>query len=142
MRRHLRLAAVLAFAIALLSLSLGTQHRLLAQDYGGSGGMGASVLSFNPQTLTVAPGSSASAKVTVKLASGKTWGTNLDASALPSGLTVAFDPASGDPTFTSTMSVKVTSSVAPGTYSLKVRATGDDPSPIVPYKVTVQKSGY
>jgi hypothetical protein len=104
--------------------------------------MGTSVLSFDPQSLTLKQGESASAKVTLKLDSGKTWKTNLQAAALPKGMTVTFDPASGDPTFASTMVVKVTSTVAPGVYMIRVQATGDDPSPVVQYKVIVQKSSY
>lgn len=119
MRRYRHSEIVLVFATVLLSLSLGTQHRLLAQDYGGGGGMGTSVLSFDPQGLAVKQGGSASAKMTVKRTSGRTWGTSLQAAALPTGMTVIFDPASGNPTFTSTMAVKVTSEVAPGGYIVR-----------------------
>ena len=139
MIRYPHFGAVLVLATAFLSLSLGT-HRLLAQDYHG-GGMGTSTLSFDPQSLTVRQGASASAKVTVKLASGKTWGTKLGARALPAGMTVSFDPASGDPPFTATMTVNA-KSAAPGAYTIRVQATGDDPSPSVQYRVTVQKSSF
>lgn len=136
---HFRIAIVLG--VILTSVWLGTPHGVLAQDYGSSG-TGTSVLSINPQSLTVRQGRSATAKVTVKLASGKTWGTNLQATALPSGVTVVFDPASGEPDFGSTMTVKVAATAPPGAYTIKVQATGDDPSPVVQYKVTVQQSSY
>jgi hypothetical protein len=115
-------------------------HAVLAQDYGG-GGKGTSTLSFDPPSLTIHQRASASAKVMVKLASGQTWGTQLDAAALPTGVNVTFDPATGDPPFTSIMTVKATSA-APGVYMIRVRATGDDPSTPVQYKVTIQRSAY
>ena len=42
---------------------------------------------------------------------------------------------------TSTMTVKA-ASAAVGVYMIRVRATGDDPSSMVQYKVTVLKSSY
>ncbi|HLW60914.1 MAG TPA: hypothetical protein VKV57_13470 [bacterium] len=104
--------------------------------------MGTSVLTLEPKSLTVAAGKSASAKVTLTLSSGKSWGTNLEATSVPAGLAIGFVPASGNPTFTSTMTVKASSTVKPGTFSVKVRATGDDPSAVVQYPVSVSKSSY
>ncbi len=142
MRRYQYLAVlVLGLGLVLLGLWAGAKHQAPAQAY-GAGGTGTSTLSFDPQSLTVQPGGSASAKVTVKLASGKTWGTNVGAADVPTGVTISFDPASGEPTFTSTMTVKATSAANPGVYKVKVQATGDDPSAIVPYQVTVSKGSY
>lgn len=140
--RHFRTIA-LVFGTVLLSLWVGAQPQASAQDYGG-GGMGTSTLSFDPQSLMVQQGGSASARVTVRLASGQSWGTNLQATDVPAGVTVIFDPASGDPTFASTMTVKATSGAKPGAYMVRVQATGDDPSAAVQYKVSVAKapSGY
>ncbi len=104
--------------------------------------MGKSALSLTPQSLAVRQGGSASAKVTVTLASGKTWGTNLQATAVPNGLTVSFDPASGEPPFTSTMIVKATSTAKVGTYTVRIQATGDDPSPTMQYPVKVLAGSY
>lgn len=131
----------IALGIALVTLWWGTPYGALAQNYGSSG-TGTSALSINPQSLTVRQGKSATAKVTVKLASGKTWGTDLQATALPAGVTVAFDPTTGEPDFASTMTVKAAATATPGAYTIKVQATGDDPSPVVQYKVTVQQSSY
>ena len=136
-------ATALVFGALLLSVWVVAKPHASAQGYDG-GGTGTSTLSFSPQSLTVQPGRSASAKVTVTLASGKTWGTNLQATDVPAGVTVSFAPASGEPTFTSTMTVKAASDARPGEYTVKVQATGDDPSAPVQYRVTVEKapSGY
>lgn len=102
-------------------------------------GMGSSKLAFDPSSLSVAPGASASAKVMVTLASGATWGTTLAAADAPKRLSVSFDPAEGDPTFASTMTVHADTSLTPGTYTVKISATGDDPAAAETFKVTVGK---
>lgn len=101
--------------------------------------MGASALTFSSPALSVAPGGTASVKITATLTSGTTWGTTLQAIDLPKGLSASFDPSSGDPTFVSTMKVDAASSMAPGTYVVKIQATGDDPSSATAYKIVVTK---
>ena len=118
----------------------GSGHWAEAQYYGG--GTNASTLTFEPKSLTVQPGKAASAKVTVTLSSGKAKGATLRVSDVPGGVIISFDPASGEPTFTSTMTVKAGSTAAPGTYTVKVQAAGDAPSAIAPYSVTVEKGSY
>ncbi len=132
MRRYWQLAALIAGSV-FLPPWVGSRPWATAQDYGG--GMGTSTLTFEPKNLTVESGKTASAKVTVTLRSGKTWGPNLRVSDVPAGVTISFDPASGHPTFTSTMTVKAASTA-------KVQATGDDPSAIAQYRVTVSKASY
>lgn len=95
---------VLVLGITVTGLWGAARPLVSAQTY-GNGGMGTSILSLEPRSLTVQQGESASAKLTVKLASGKTWGTDLGASDVPEGLSVSFTPSSGEPTFVSTMSV-------------------------------------
>ena len=110
-----------------------------AQNYGQSAGT--SALTFEPAALSFSQGAAASVKVTVALKSGKTGGTTLKATDLPSGLAVTFDPPSGEPTFTSTMGVRTRSTTTPGTYTVKVQATGNAPSSVASFTVTVEKSG-
>ena len=144
MRRNWQLIVLALIAGSVfLPLWVGSRPWAAAQGYGG-GGTGTSKLTFEPKNLTVAPGKTASAKVTVNLSSGKTWGTNLQVSEVPAGVTISFDPASGEPTFASMMTVKAASTANPGAYSVKVQATGDDPSAVVQYRLTVSKasSGY
>lgn len=143
MRRRWRLTVLVLIAGSVfLTPWIASRPWAVAQDYGG--GIGTSTLTFAPKTLTIEPGKTGSAKVTVTLASGKPWGTNLRVTDVPAGITISFDPASGDPTFTSTMTVKAASTAKPGEYTVQVQATGDDPSAIVPYQVTVSQasSGY
>jgi hypothetical protein len=111
------------------------------QDYGQ--GTATSALTLEPPTLTVDQGGTASAKVTVALRSGKTGGTSLKAWDVPNGMTIRFSPDTGNPTFTTAMSVGVTSTAKSGTYVVKIQATGGDPSEVVSYPVIVQKTaGY
>ncbi len=139
MRRYWdRIAFIMVFGIVLVGLWLGRQYLPSALGYAG-GGTGTSTLSFDPQRLTVQQGGAASAKVTVTLASGNTWATDLGVTDVPTGVSIRFDPASGDPTFTSTMTAKAAATAQPGTYAVKVQATGDDPSAVVLYQVTVSK---
>src|SRR5215472_15779436 len=102
---------------------------------------GTSALTFQPAILVCNQGRAASAKVTVALKSGKTGATSLKATDLPGELAVAFDPPSGEPTFTSTMKVSATPTAKPGTYTVKIQAVGSDPSSVVSYTVTVEKTG-
>ena len=108
--------------------------------YGGyGGGMGQSTLAFDPSAVTVAQGETAAAKVTVTLASGRTWGTNLKVMDAPMGITITFDPVSGEPPFTSKVSVQASPTATVGTYTVKLQATGDDPSPVTSFQLTVTK---
>ncbi len=127
--------------ILALIVGLGVIPWATAQNYGQ--GAATSALTLEPPTLTVDQGGTASAKVTVALRSGKTGGTSLKAWDVPDGMTIRFSPDTGTPTFTTTMSVGVTSTAKSGTYAVKIQATGGDPSEVVSYPVIVQKTaGY
>ncbi|HET9000497.1 MAG TPA: hypothetical protein VFP86_12690 [bacterium] len=106
----------------------------------GNGQGATSALALEPATLTVDQGGTASAKVTVALRSGKTGGTSLMAWDVPSGMTIQFSPVTGNPPFTATLSVGVTSTAKPGTFIVKLQATGADPSVVVSYPVIVQRT--
>ncbi|KAA8922475.1 MAG: hypothetical protein F6Q11_04295 [Thermoplasma sp.] len=88
---------------------------------------GTSSISVTPTGVTVPAGSSGSFNYKVNLISGSTWGTQISVSA-PSGITVSFSDSSGDPPFSGTATVVVARTVAPGTYTVEISATGDDPS--------------
>lgn len=139
MRRHrqpLIRALTLGFGLFWIWVSVSTWA--VAQDGQSTG---TSALAFEPARLNVNQGGTATAKVTVALKSGKTGGTTLKAADVPGGLAIAFDPPAGEPTFTSTLRVKASPTTTPGTYSVKVQATGGDPSSVVSYSVTVEKTG-
>jgi uncharacterized membrane protein len=50
----------------------------------------------------------------------------LSATGQPNGVSVSFSPASGKPTFGSTMTITVSSGATAGTTTLTIRATGED----------------
>jgi hypothetical protein len=127
------------FLILALIVGLGVIPWATGQDY--RQGAATSALTVEPPTLTVDQGGTASAKVTVDLRSGRTGGTSLMAWDVPNGMTIRFSPDTGNPTFTTTMSVGVTTTVKPGTYHVKIQATGGGPSDVVSYPVIVQKTG-
>ncbi|MEM3841210.1 MAG: hypothetical protein QXN59_00740 [Candidatus Micrarchaeaceae archaeon] len=82
--------------------------------------------------MSVTAGGSATIYYTVKLSSGTTWGTSISASnaaALSAdGISLSFNNSYGNPTYSGTMTISTSSSTAPGTYSIDLAATGDDPS--------------
>ncbi len=95
-------------------------------------GYGTSSITLSQPGITVQAGTGGSVQYTVNLASGSTWGTNLNVvnqSQLASkGLTVTLSNPSGDPPYSGTLTVNASSSAAPGTYYVVLDATGDDPS--------------
>ncbi|MCY0851279.1 MAG: hypothetical protein OWQ34_00870 [Thermoplasma acidophilum] len=88
---------------------------------------GTSSISVTPTSLSIPAGSSGTFSYKVNLVSGSTWGTSVSASA-PSGITVSFSSGLSDPPFSGTATVVVAKSVAPGTYTVQISASGDDPS--------------
>ena len=126
--------------LLLLALTVGLRVIPWAagQDYGQ--GAATSALTVELSTLTVDQGGTASVKVTVTLRSGKTGGTSLKAWDVPSGMTIRFSPDTGNPPFTTTMSVAVASTATSGTHVVKIQATGGAPSDVVSYPVIVQKT--
>jgi hypothetical protein len=106
-----------------------------------TGAPGTSALLFAPPALTVQQGGTATVNVTVDLRGGQAAGTALKAWDMPSGMAIAFQPPSGNPKFTATMSVAVSPTVKPGPYTVKLQATGGNPSDVVSYVITVEKSG-
>ncbi len=133
-------AVVLAVLVGAASLWIGGNMPASADGYGG--GTGRAGLAFDPRGLTVLQGGTASAKVTVSLTQGKAGATTLQVSGVPDGATVTFAPASGEPQFTSAMTVKAAATAKPGVYTLRVQATGADPSESMPYEVTITRSSY
>ena len=95
-------------------------------------GYGTSSISLSQSATTIAPGGSQNINYTVNLASGNTWGTTLqvvDNSQLASkGIMVSISNPSGDPPYSGYLTISPSSSTAPGTYSIVLQATGDDPS--------------
>ena len=85
-------------------------------------------LSISPTERTVTPGSSATFTVTVSLVAGSAQNVVLSLSGPPdmmaSGVVSGtFSPSSGNPAYTSVLTLATTSSVSPGSYSLTVTGT-------------------
>lgn len=81
--------------------------------------------SLAPASVTIAEGKSGTSKLTTKIASGYNHALSLSASNLPTGVTVTFSPSTipAPGTGSSTATINVVSSVAAGTYSLKLTAS-------------------
>lgn len=77
-------------------------------------------LAASPGSRTVTPGGSATYSLTVALTSGTAGPVSLSASGLPAGASSSFSPATGTPTFTSTLTVSTTGATPAGTYTLSV----------------------
>ncbi|MET8613305.1 carbohydrate binding domain-containing protein [Streptomyces misionensis] len=111
---------------------------------GGGGGGGTTSdfsLSLAPGSASVAQGGTGTATVTTATTSGSPESVALAASGAPSGVTVSFSPASVTSGGTSTLTAKVGSSVAAGTYPIAVTGTGTAGRHSATYTLTVTGSG-
>jgi hypothetical protein len=94
------------------------------------------VMSVSPASATVAPGASTTGTVPVT-ESGSSQTVTFSSTGQPSGVTVAFAPASVSSSGSSTMTVKVATGVPPGTYQLSVTGTGASGVQSSSYALTV-----
>ena len=105
---------------------------LLSTSYSGATAIGTSSISIAYANTSIYQGKSTSIPYVVKLASGSTWGTTLNVVDLSylnyAGITVSLSTSYGEPTYTGSMSISISSSTIPGNYNITLNATGDDPS--------------
>ena len=94
-------------------------------------------VSVYPTGSSVIQGGSVQAAVTVNLTSGATQSVSCSASGLPSGANATFNPSSGNPTFTSTMTISTSVSTPAGTYPVTITCTGGGKSHSATYTLTV-----
>ncbi len=82
-------------------------------------------IALQPSTVTIVPGKSASAKVTTKVATGYSHALQLKVTNVPAGVSVSLVPAliPAPGAGTSVVHIKVASTVAPGIYSVLVKAS-------------------
>ena len=80
-------------------------------------------ISVSPSSQTVTPGASASFTVNVGLVSGSAQSITLTLSGTPTGVSGSFNPTSGTPPFTSSLTITSASS-ATGSYQLTVTGSG------------------
>lgn len=83
-------------------------------------------LTLSSGSISIQQGGSGSNTVTVSPINGYNKVVSLSASGVPSGVSVSFNPQSGIPAFTSTMSVSASMSATPGSYPITVQAQGQD----------------
>ncbi len=95
---------------------------LISALAGSSSGSGFS-LSASPSTVTVAQGNQGTSTITSAVTGGFDSAISLSASGQPTGVTVTFNPTSITGAGTSTMTMSVASSTAPGTYPITVKGT-------------------
>jgi ribosomal protein L40E len=81
-------------------------------------------LMVSPSEQTVIPGGSTTYTVTVGIASGSQQTVDLSVPDAAAGISTSFDPPSGDPTYTSLLTVSTTQSIQPGQVVMTVTATG------------------
>jgi hypothetical protein len=119
-----RLSGFFAMFAAILLLS--------ALCVSAQNGYGTSSISVTQSSVSLPLGGSATLGYNVTLASGRTWGTNLQvtnqAQLAAQGITISMTNAQGDPPFSGALSILTSHSTAPGNYTLTLAATGDDPS--------------
>jgi hypothetical protein len=94
-------------------------------------------ISCSPSAQTVTPGGGTQSAIAVGLLSGTSQSVALTVSGAPSGVSASLNPASGKPSFSSTLSITTAASVAPGQYSLTVTGTAGALSHQATFTLTV-----
>ncbi|WP_316524713.1 carbohydrate binding domain-containing protein [Kitasatospora brasiliensis] len=98
-------------------------------------------VAVNPNSGTVAAGSSASAAIATAVTSGSAQSVNLTVSGAPAGVTATATPGSVTAGNSATLNIATTSAAAAGTYPLTVTATGASGSHTATYSLTVTGTG-
>ena len=109
---------------------------LISALAGSSSGSGFS-LSASPSSVTVAQGNQGTSTITSAVTGGFDSAISLSASGQPTGVTVTFNPTSITGAGTSTMTMSVASSTAPGTYPITVTGTSGSTQETTTVSLTV-----
>jgi thermitase len=110
---------------------------------GGSGSVSGFdfTVSATPGTRTISQGQTTSFTVTVSLASGSAQAVSLSLTGLPStGAASSFSRLSGNPTYTSTLTISTSTTVATGSYPLTITGTSSGPIQSTSVTLTIQQS--
>ena len=92
----------------------------------------------NSGGITVTQGSSGQNTITATLTGGSTQSVSLSCtSVLPSGASCSFNPSSGNPTFSSTLTISTSSSTPTGSVTVTVTGSGGGQTPITQFTLTV-----
>jgi hypothetical protein len=93
-----------------------------------------------PESRSVKAGKSATFTVSVILASGTAQPISLSLDGLPDDASHSFSPASGTPTFTSTLTITTEASAPPGTYQLTIKGEGGGVAQYATVSLTIEKA--
>ena len=91
----------------------------------------------SPAAIAVTQGSTGSNTITVTLTGEASQTVTLSASGLPSGTSASFNPASGNPSFSSTCTIRTSSSTPPGSYTIGVTGSGGEITRSTQFTLTV-----
>lgn len=80
-------------------------------------------VSASPPQQTIAPGGSTTYGIQVHLVAGSAQNVVLTVNGAPSGVSTSLNPTSGNPTFSSILTISTASSLAPGQYVMTVQGT-------------------
>ena len=83
-------------------------------------------LSASPSSITIAQGKSKTVTITVNPIGGYSKKVSFTLYSAPSGITAQFNPSSVTPGGSTTMTISVSSSVSPSTYTIVVKGIGED----------------
>ena len=75
-------------------------------------------------SANITAGETATYGLGLQMVSGSTKSVQLSASGIPAGVTSSFDPSTGSPDFTSTLTLATSIDTTPGTYTILVSAVG------------------
>jgi len=104
----------------------------------------ASIFDFslsNSGGITLTQGGSGSNTITINLMSGTSQVVTLSSSGLPSDASASFNPSSGNPTFTSTLTVSTSSSTPSGSYTITITGSGDGKIRTTQFTLTINAPG-
>lgn len=96
-------------------------------------------LSASPASHTIPAGDTSSYALTATLTSGDTKPVTLHIEGLPSEATHTFSSPSGNPTFTSTLTIQTSGSTPPGTYSLTLIGEGGELTKTITLTLIIEK---
>jgi subtilase family serine protease len=97
-------------------------------------------LTASPSTVVLMQGNSGTSTITSTVTNGFNHAVSLLAAGQPAGVTVGFSPTSITGTGTSTMTITVGPSTAPGTYSIRVTGTAGSITEVVTVSLEVTKA--
>ena len=131
--------------VIILAVAGGTVYYLYFNP-STSHGIGTSSISLSQSSVSEGEGGTALIPYTVSLASGTKWGTSIavvnNASLASKGITVTPSTPAMDPPFSGTLSITVSPNAPTGTYTVTLKAAGDDPSTSnVDFALTVTTPG-